>query len=374
MIPMVDLRKQYDRIRTEIDDSILRVMESCTFIGGPEVEAFTDELAEWLGVKHVIPVANGTDALQIALMTAGLKQGDEVIVPAFTYIAPAEAIALLGLVPVFIDVDPDTFNITASQIEKAITTRTRAVIPVHLFGQSCLMEEIRQVADRYNLVIIEDNAQSFGARYTAHGRLQFTGTQSSLSCTSFFPTKNLACMGDGGAITTNNDELAHRALMIARHGQSKKYYHDVIGCNSRLDAIQAAILRVKLGHLNDYLTARREAAGRYSAGLQDLSWIQTPYEEKGCVHTYNQYTLRIKNGRRDELANFLKKQGIPSVIYYPLPLHKQRAFGGLTSPSTACPVSEQLSGEVLSLPMHTELSAEIQQFIIQKIYEFESGY
>lgn len=369
MIPMVDLWNQYDKIRKEIDDSILRVMESCTFIGGPEVDAFSTELAEWLGVKHVVPVANGTDALQIALMAAGLKPGDEVIVPAFTYVAPAEAIALLGLVPTIIDVDSRTFNVTAQLVEKAVTPRTRAIIPVHLFGQSCQMNEILEVAARHHLFVIEDNAQALGARYTSKNEFHYTGTESPLSCTSFFPTKNLACMGDGGALTTNNDELAARALMIARHGQNKKYHHDVIGCNSRMDALQAAILRVKLRHLNTYLQARKEAAARYNEGLQDIPWIQIPFVETGCEHSYNQYTVQIKNGRRDELADFLRKQGIPSVVYYPIPLSQQRAFASYGS-SAAFPVSEQLCKEVLSLPMHTELDEETQQHIIHRIHEF----
>lgn len=371
MIPMVDLRNQYSKIRSEIDDSILRVMESCTFIGGPEVDAFSTELAGWLGVKHVIPVANGTDALQIALMAAGLKPGDEVIVPTFTYVAPAEAIALLGLTPVMVDVDPRTFNVTAQLIELAITPRTRAIIPVHLFGQSGPMEEILKIADRHNLVVIEDNAQAFGARYPSKDGLHYTGTESHLSCTSFFPTKNLACMGDGGALTTNNDELAARALIIARHGQCKKYHHDVIGCNSRLDAIQAAILRVKLRHLDAYLKSRKEAATRYNEGLQDIPWIQIPFVETGNEHSYNQYTLQIKNGLRNELAEFLHGQGIPSMVYYPLPLHKQKAFALCSQPTpVAFPSSEQLCSEVLSIPMHTELNEEIQQQIIRKIHEF----
>lgn len=372
MIPMVDLRNQYQKIREEIHDSILRVMESCTFIGGPEVDAFSEELAQWMGIGHVIPVANGTDALQIALMASGLHAGDEVIVPAFTYVASAEVIALLGLKPVMIDVDPYTFNITPELVEKAITSRTKAIIPVHLFGQSAPMEEILEVAREYELFVIEDNAQSLGSGYSCHdGSFRLTGTESPLSCTSFFPTKNLACMGDGGAITTNNEELAALALKIARHGQSRKYHHDVIGCNSRLDALQAAILRIKLRHLNIYLESRREAANYYNEGLQDIPWLQTPGCLPGYRHTYNQYTLRVQDKHRDSLATFLKEQGIPTMIYYPLPLYRQNAFSSFFNGSPL-PVTEQLCREVLSLPMHTELSEETQQFIIRKIHEFKT--
>ncbi len=370
MIPMVDLRSQHEKIRTELHDSILRVMESCTFIGGPEVEAFATELAGWLRVKHVIPVANGTDALQISLMAAGLKPGDEVIVPTFTYVASAEAIALLGLIPVMTDVDPRTFNLTASLIEQAVTPRTRAVIPVHLFGQSCRMEEIHTAARHHNLCVIEDNAQSLGASYPTEGGEQLTGTESLLSCTSFFPSKNLGCMGDGGAISTPDDTLAERALRIARHGQSKKYHHEVVGCNSRLDAIQAAILRVKLRHLDSYIDARRQAAARYDQGLQDIPWIQTPYAQEGYRHTYNQYTLQVGNGLRDELAAYLKEQGIPSMVYYPLPLHRQQAFSAYCADPEAFPVSQRLCKEVLSLPIHTELDTDTSHYIIDKIHEF----
>ena len=370
-IPMVDLKGQYLKIKPEIDNAIQSVIDSCAFINGQPVSEFVANLESYTGARHVIPVANGTDALQIALMALGLHSGDEVIVPAFTYIASAEVIALLGLVPVMVDVDYDSFNVTVAHIQKAITPKTKAIIPVHLFGQSCPMEEILQLAEANNLYVIEDNAQALGAVYTfSDGREQQTGTMGHFGCTSFFPTKNLGCMGDGGALMTNDDDLAFRAKMIAGHGQSKKYIHDVIGCNSRLDTIQAAILNVKLHHLNDYIQARQTAAKRYYEGLYDLDSIVLPRKMPYSSHTYHQFTIKVTEGRRDELKSYLSEHGIPSMIYYPLPLQQQKAFTDVARQGEELENSKKLCQEVLSLPMHTELTEEVQDFIIEKIREY----
>lgn len=370
-IPMVDLKGQYLKIKPEIDNAIQSVIDSCAFINGQLVAEFSVNLESYTGARHVIPVANGTDALQIALMALGLHAGDEVIVPAFTYIASAEVIALLGLVPVMVDVDYDSFNVTFAHIQKAITPKTKAIIPVHLFGQSCPMEEILQLAEANDLYVIEDNAQALGAVYTfPDGRDQQTGTMGHFGCTSFFPTKNLGCMGDGGALMTNDDELALRAKMIASHGQSKKYIHDVIGCNSRLDTIQAAILNVKLHHLNDYILARQTAAKRYYEGLYDLDSIVLPPKMPYSSHTYHQFTIKVTEGRRDELKSYLSGHGIPSMIYYPLPLQQQKAFTDIARQGEELRNSEILCQEVLSLPMHTELTEEVQNFVIEKIREY----
>lgn len=370
-IPMVDLKGQYLRIKPEIDNAIQSVIDSCSFINGLQVGEFATDLESYTGVRHVIPVANGTDALQIALMALKLQPGDEVIVPAFTYIASAEVVALLGLVPVMVDVDYESFNVTAAHIQKAITPRTKAIIPVHLFGQSCPMEEILQLAEANDLFVIEDNAQSLGSVYSfSEGKEQQTGTMGHFGCTSFFPTKNLGCMGDGGALMTNDDDLAFRAKMIASHGQSKKYVHDVIGCNSRLDTIQAAILSVKLHHLNDYIEKRQLVAKRYYEGLSDLNSILLPRKMPYTSHTFHQFTIKVTNGKRDELKKFLAAHGIPSMVYYPLPLQEQEAFTDIVREGEQLPNSELLCRQVLSLPIHTEMTEEVQNFIIEKIREY----
>lgn len=370
-IPMVDLKGQYLKIKPEIDHAIQSVIDSGVFINGLPVGEFVSNLENYTGARHVIPVANGTDALQIALMALGLQPGDEVIVPAFTYIASAEVIAILGLVPVMVDVDYDSFNVTAAHIQKAITPRTKAIIPVHLFGQSCPMEEILQLAEANNLFVVEDNAQSIGAVYSfSDGREQQTGTMGHFGCTSFFPTKILGCMGDGGALMTNDDDLAFRAKMIACHGQAKKYVHDVIGCNSRLDTIQAAILNVKIHHLNDYIEERQAVAKRYYEGLAGLKSIVLPGKMPFSSHVFHQFTLKVTDGRRDELKSFLAAHGIPSMIYYPLPLHQQNAFTDIAREGDELTISEQLCQQVLSLPMHTELTEEVQTYIIDKIREY----
>lgn len=388
----VDLKKLYAHFREETEEALLRVAASGRYIGGEEVDAFARELESWMGVRHVIPVANGTDALQVALMASGLQPGDEVIVPAFTYVASAEAIALLGMVPVMADVDEDTFCLTPRQVEEALTPRAKAVIPVHLFGQAAPMDALLKQARAEGLFVIEDNAQAMGASYLAESPAAFsekrgtfaeksrhfssqpshevkTGTESPFGCTSFFPTKNLACMGDGGAITTQDDALAERALRIARHGQSQRYRHECIGCNSRLDALQAAVLRVRLRHLDFFIRRRREIARRYGEELEGLAGIRLPRiapETPG--HTFNQYTLRVEGGaaRRDALAAHLKAEGVPTMIYYPMPLHRQPAFARYVPPRPL-PVSERLCGEVLSLPIHPLLGDDEQECVIRAI-------
>lgn len=370
-IPMVDLNGQYLKIKPEIDHAIQSVIDSGVFINGLPVGEFVSNLENYTGARHVIPVANGTDALQIALMALGLQPGDEVIVPAFTYVASAEVIALLRLVPVLVDVDYDSFNVTAAHIQKAITPKTKAIIPVHLFGQSCPMEEILQLAEANGLFVVEDNAQSIGAVYSfSDGRDQQTGTMGHFGCTSFFPTKILGCMGDGGALMTNDDDLAFRAKMIACHGQARKYVHDVIGCNSRLDTIQAAILNIKIHHLNDYIEKRQAVAKRYYEGLAGLKSIALPTKMPFSSHVFHQFTLKVTDGSRDELKSFLAAHGISSMIYYPLPLHEQVAFTDVARKSDNLSVSEQLCQQVLSLPIHTEMAEEEQSYIINKIREY----
>jgi UDP-2-acetamido-2-deoxy-ribo-hexuluronate aminotransferase len=371
MIPLIDLHSQYLRIKDEIDDAITGVMDSCAFINGPDVKAFARELQEFLSVGHIIPVANGTDALQISLMALGLQPGDEVIVPAFTYAASAEAIALLKMVPVMVDVNYDDFNISVKEIEKAITLRTRAIIPVHLFGQAAQMEEIMIIARRHHLFVIEDNAQSIGATCEfSDGTQRYTGTIGDLGCVSFFPSKNLGCIGDGGAILTNDDSLADKAAMIAIHGQQKKYYHQIIGCNSRLDSIQAAVLRVKLHHLDDFTVARQRAAMIYDRGLQGLENILLPGIFPGNTHVYHQYTLRFRNNDRDAFREYLRVQGVASAVYYPMPLNKQPAFQACSRISGELKNAERLSRQVLSIPIHPELDRETQRYIITQIRSY----
>ena len=336
---------------------------------------FAQHLAEYLGVKHVIPCANGTDALQIALMGLGLKPGDEVIVPAFTYVATAEVIGLLGLVPVMVDVDYGTFNVTIDNIRKALTPKTKAIVPVHLFGQSCDMEPILEFAQENNLFVVEDNAQALGAEYTfSNASKAKTGTMGDIGCTSFFPSKNLGCYGDGGALMTNDDNLAQILQMIANHGQKVKYHHSVIGCNSRLDTIQAAILDVKLKYLDAYCSARNEAAHYYTQKLQAFDpegkYFEVPFESTSSSHVYHQYTIKIKDGRRDELKDYLQQHGVPSMVYYPLPLQKQKAFENIAIAAEKLDIAEKLSGSVLSLPIHTEMERGVQDFIVDKIESF----
>lgn len=367
---MVDLVGQYNRIKGEIDTAISDVVQSGAFINGEPVKRFASNLSQWLGANHVIPCGNGTDALQIALMALSLSPGDEVIVPAFTYIAPAEAALLLGLTPVFVDVDEQTFNIDVSQIETAISPKTKAIIAVHLFGKSCDMESILTIAQKHNLFVIEDNAQSIGCDYLfADGTRAKTGTMGRIGCLSFFPSKNLGCYGDGGAMLTNDEMLAARLRMIANHGQDKKYYHQLVGVNSRLDTIQAAVLDVKLNYLNQYIDARRRAADLYDELLKDVPAVVCPARNDED-HVFHQYTLQVPPQSRDALAAYLSGHGIPSMIYYPLPLHRQEAFRGKSRISGTLQCAERLSAVVLSLPIHTELTAEEQLFVCSHIKKF----
>lgn len=370
-IQMVDLVSQYAKIKPAIDSAILNVIENAQFINGPEVVGFKAELEKYLDIKHVIPCANGTDALQIALMSLGLKSGDEVITPSFTYIATTEVMALLGLKPIFVDVDPDTFCINASLIEKAITPNTKAIVPVHLYGQAAPMNEIMEIANRHNLVVIEDNAQAIGCDYQlSNGKTVKTGTIGTIGCTSFFPSKNLGCFGDGGAIFTNDDELAVKIKMISNHGQSKQYHHDVVGCNSRLDNIQAAILRIKLQQLDQYNKARNAVADHYDQFFAQFPQIKTPKRAKNSTHVFHQYTLQLEGIDRDKLKNFLAEKEIPAMIYYPIPAHRQKMFESFGSANTVLPVTDWLTKRVISLPIHTEMETEQLDKICSAVAEF----
>lgn len=374
---MVDLKGQYMKIKPEVDAAIQDVIDNTAFINGPVVKEFAQNLSDYMGGCHVIPCANGTDALQIALMALDLKPGDEVIVPAFTYVASAEVIGLLGLTPVMVDVDYDTFNVTVDNIKKALSDKTKAIIPVHLFGQSCDMDPILAFAKEHKLYVIEDNAQAIGAEYTfSDGHKEKTGTMGTIGCTSFFPSKNLGCYGDGGAIFCKDDALAEKLRMIANHGQKVKYHHSVIGCNSRLDSIQAAILNVKLKHLDEYSKARYAAAGYYTEKLKafdpEEKYFITPQELEQSSHVYHQYTLKIKDGKRDALKQFLADAGIPSMIYYPLPLQEQEAFKPITRAAEDLTTSKVIAYSVLSLPVHTEMTTEIQDQIINELIKFFS--
>lgn len=372
-IVMVDLKKQYQQLKKRIDEAVQGVIDSTAFINGKEVHAFAEDLAAYLNVKHVIPCANGTDALQISLMAVGLKAGDEIIVPDFTYAASAEAIGLLGLTPVFVDVDPVTFNLTPESCEKCLSDKTKAIIPVHLFGQSCDMEPILDFAKRNDLFVIEDNAQAMGGEYTfSDGNKRKTGTMGHIGCTSFFPSKNLGCYGDGGAITTNDDELAERVRMIANHGQKVKYKHDIIGCNSRLDTIQAAVLRVKLQYLDRFNTHRNEVASCYTSLLEGIEWLHTPISLQQSVHVYHQYTLKLfDENTRDQLREHLTNHKIASMIYYPIPLHRQPAFMGIARWAESLDVSESLSRTVLSIPIYPEMETEEIYTVVSAIKTFE---
>ncbi len=370
-IQMVDLKTQYLNMQQEIDDAVLEVVRSTAYINGPKVKEFQVNFESYLGAKSVIPCANGTDALQIAMMALELQPGDEVIVPSFTYVSTAEVIALLKLKPVMVDVDPATFNITADIVENAVTPNTKAIVPVNLFGQSCDMEPIMAVAKKHNLWVVEDNAQAIGADYIfADGRTQKTGTIGNIGCTSFYPSKNLGAYGDGGAIYTNDEALAHKLKMIANHGQQKRYYHDSIGVNSRLDAIQAAILGIKLKRLDQYAAARNQAASYYDAAFGDTEALEIPVRQPNSTHVFHQYTLKVKDGRRDELQTFLNEKGIPSVIYYPVPLYKQEAYRDYVENGFELPVTESLCKEVISLPMHTELNEEMLEYISTNVKAF----
>lgn len=368
---MVDLAGQHARIQSELDQALLAAAHAGAYIQGPEVKSFSQELATYLDVEHIIPCANGTDALQIALMALNLKPGDEVITATFTYVATAEVIALLGLIPVLVDVNPEFFTLDLQQVEAAITSKTKAIVPVHLYGQGADMEGLMALASQRGISVVEDTAQAIGASYRfSDGKEMRLGTIATIGCTSFFPSKNLGCMGDGGALMTRDADLAERVRMIANHGQKVKYRHDVIGCNSRLDTLQAAVLRVKLRHLDTYSIARQTAADRYDAGLGQVEGLTIPARNPASTHVFHQYTLQVKNGQRDALKAHLEAAGIPSMIYYPWPLHQQPAFASDRYPVGAFPVAEQLCHEVLSLPMHTEMTEVIQDHIIQTIQSF----
>ena len=368
---MVDLKSQYQKIKKEVDTAILNVIENTAFINGPEVKAFQSELEAYLNVKHVIPCANGTDALQIAMMALGLKPGDEVITADFTYVATAEVIALLGLTPVLVDVMPNTFDIDIQAVEKAITPKTKAIVPVHLFGQCANMEQLMALAEKHNLFVIEDTAQAIGAEYTfSNGQKRKAGTIGTVGCTSFFPSKNLGCYGDGGAIYTNNDELAKSIRMIANHGQSVQYYHDSIGVNSRLDSIQAAILRIKLRDLDNYAAARNTAASYYDQAFSQNPKLVIPERLKNSSHVFHQYTLQIVGADRNALRDFLASKDIPAMIYYPVPLHLQKAYKDSRNAEGQYPVTEKLCATVLSLPMHTELDQETLKYISDAVLDF----
>ena len=370
-IQMVDLKGQYLKIKDEIDEAVIMCIDEGRYINGPHVKEFENNLSKYLGIKHVISCANGTDALQIAMMALDFKKGDEVICPAFTYVATAEVIGLLGLTPVMVDVDSKTFNITPQNIENAITKKTKAIVPVHLFGQSCDMEAIMKIAKTYNLYVIEDNAQAIGANYIfSNGKQVKTGTIGDIGCTSFFPSKNLGCFGDGGALFTNNDDLAIKIRMIANHGQEKKYYHKVLGCNSRLDTIQAAILNIKLKYLNNYSANRNFIADKYDKAFAKLQNLIVPKREESSTHVFNQYTLIVENGLRDQLKTYLEEQNVPSMIYYPLPLYKQDAFKKYYKSISNLDTTEKLCNSVLSLPIHTEINIDHINYIISKVESF----
>lgn len=368
---MVDLKQQYAKIKKEVDMAIHEVLDSAAFINGKAVTDFAGELSRYVGIKHVIPCANGTDALQISMMALDLKPGDEVITPSFTYIATTEVVALLRLKPVFAEVDPKTFCLDPQKLEEVITPRTRAIVPVHLYGQSAPMEEILKIAARHNLYVIEDNAQAIGSTYTfGNGERKKTGTIGTIGTTSFFPSKNLGCYGDGGAIFTDDDTLAGKLRMIANHGQSKRYYHDLVGCNSRLDSVQAAVLNVKLEKLDDYIDARRKAADYYDKAFSGQSRITTPFRAPYSHHVFHQYTLLLEGVDRNGLNEFLAARNIPSMIYYPVPSHRQKMFGVFDETSGQLPVTDWLTERVISLPMHTELDEEQLKYISSAVLEF----
>lgn len=382
-IQMVDLKGQYNGIKDVVNPDIQEIIDNTSFINGPKVHEFQKNLETYLNVKHVIPCANGTDALQIAMMGLGLKPGDEVITADFTFAATVEVIALLQLTPVLVDVNPDDFNINIEAIKKAITSKTKAIVPVHLFGQTANMEAIMALAEAHNLYVIEDNAQAIGADYTySNGKKAKAGTIGHVASTSFFPSKNLGCYGDGGAIFTNDDALAHTIRGIVNHGMYERYHHDVVGVNSRLDSIQAAVLNAKLPHLDAYNKARQTAAMKYDAAFKGQANIEIPYRkstncEGNCstcdCHVFHQYTLKIKNINRDGLVKFLNSHDIPCGVYYPIPLHKQKAYMDERYNEADFPITNQLIESVISLPMHTELDDEQIDFITSKVLEYING-
>lgn len=371
-IQMVDLQAQYQAIKTEMDTAIQDAISSGIFINGPKVNSFKENLEKYLAVNHVIPCANGTDALQIAMMALGLKPGDEVIVPTFTYVATAEVIGLLGLVPVMVDVDKDTFNVTAELLAPAISEKTKAIVPVHLFGQSADMEPIMALAQKHNLYIIEDNAQAIGAKYTfSDGTVKSAGCIGHVGTTSFYPAKNLGAYGDGGAMFSNDEKIAAALKLVANHGQNRRYYHDCIGVNSRLDAIQAAVLDVKLKYLDDYAAARQKVAAYYDAAFADMDTIQTPVRQHNSTHVFHQYTLKVPADKRDALQTYLAEKAVPSMIYYPLPLYKQDAFKEITRAATpSFSVTEQLCKTVISLPISPNIDEEQLAYIVAAVKSF----
>lgn len=370
-IQMVDTKTQYQKIKQEVDGAVIEVMESSAFINGPVVGEFAKNLSQYLGVTHVIPCANGTDALQIALMALDLQPGDEVIAPSFTFIASIEVIALLKLTPVFVDVDAKSFCMDVAEVEKAITPKTKAIIPVHLYGQACNMEAIMQLAVKHNLYVVEDNAQSIGCDYYfKNGTTKKTGTIGHIGCTSFYPSKNLGAFGDGGALCTNDDVLADKIKMIANHGQSKRYYHDVVGCNSRLDSMQAAILNVKLKYLDAYCDARRNAAAFYDKAFANHPKITVPHKVNYSNHVYHQYTIILNDVNRDAFQQYLSSKGVPAMLYYPLPGHQQKMFEQFNVATKKLPVTDWLTQRVISLPIHTELDEEQLTYITNNILAF----
>ncbi|RAI99881.1 dTDP-4-amino-4,6-dideoxygalactose transaminase [Chitinophaga skermanii] len=370
-IQMVDLKRQYAKIKSQIDAGMQEVLESAAFINGAPVQLFGKELEAYLGIKHVINCANGTDALQIAMMAAGLQPGDEVITPSFTFIATAEVIALLNLKPVFVDIDPQTYCIDPTKIEAAITPKTKAIVPVHLYGHVCDMDAIMEVANKHNLLVIEDNAQAIGGTYTGKdGVTRKAGTIGHIGCTSFFPSKNLGCYGDGGALFTNDDAMAAQIRMVANHGQSARYYHDVVGVNSRLDTLQAVVLRVKLPLLDEYINARRKVADAYDAAFANHPQITTPFRAPYSYHVFHQYTLQIENVDRNAFVAYLAEKGVPAMIYYPVPAHKQKMFAAFGSDEFNLPITDELTTKVISLPIHTEMDDDQLRHIIESVLSY----
>ncbi|QIL39217.1 DegT/DnrJ/EryC1/StrS family aminotransferase [Pedobacter sp. HDW13] len=370
-IQMVDLKSQYLKIKSEVDEALLKAVEDTAYINGPQVKSFTENLKKYNQVSAAVTCANGTDALQIAMMALDFKPGDEVIVPAFTYIATVEVIALLGLIPKFIDVKADTFELDHTLLEGLISERTVGIVPVHLFGQCSNMEAILKIANKHHIAVIEDTAQAMGAKYIFEDHTEaFAGTIGDVGTTSFFPSKNLGCFGDGGALLTQNLELSEKINIIANHGQRKKYHHETIGVNSRLDTVQAAILDVKLKYLDDYSMARQLVAGRYDESLAGIEELITPVKAVYSTHVYNQYTCRVADGRRDKLKAYLQERGIPTMVYYPIPVHLQQAYLTYGYKEGDFPVAEQLCKDVISLPIHTEMKDDVQEFIIQQVISF----
>jgi UDP-2-acetamido-2-deoxy-ribo-hexuluronate aminotransferase len=379
-IQMVDLKRQYHKIKAEVDEAVLSVIESTAFINGKPVQEFANNLSAYLGVKHVIPCANGTDALQIAMMALDLEPGDEVITPSFTFIATTEVIALLRLTPVFVDVDPKTFCMDPAALENAITPKTKAIVPVHLYGHSAPLDEIMAIAKKHHLLVIEDNAQAIGGDYISkNGEMitslsnadrRKTGTIGHIGTTSFFPSKNLGAYGDAGAIFTNDDALADKMKMVANHGQRKRYYYEIVGCNSRLDTIQAAVLNIKLKHLDEYVRARQAVADFYDKAFANNPKITIPYRAPYCTHVFHQYTLVLNDVNRDGLNAFLAEHNIPSMIYYPVPGHHQQMFAHYETAKVSLPVTDWLTERVISLPIHTEMDNEQLNFITTKVLEY----